>query len=136
MKSVTTIARCCCCRQLLPPKIVFGGHQQLLWDRVLTAYRPPTNKELFEFLYGDAKDGGPLAGAQIIYHIIKAINRRLARKRILLKIASIDRIGYRIVEITREESDQITRWDQKRNQKTRHYAPVTGAVFRSTAAAD
>lgn len=107
--SITTVARCCCCRQLLPPRIWFGGNRQRVWDRIVTAHRPPTSQELFDELYGHDSDGGPLYGVCLIHQYVNAINKKLIRAGLLVQISGA-RAGYKLVEIERDELMRRQRW--------------------------
>ena len=104
MKSLTTISRCCCCRQLIPPRIGWTGLQRKIWDRIVTAWYPPTVNDIIADVFADDPDGGPDDPLADITTTIRAMNRKLAYKGLRVRIGSkqTGENGYRLIETSEE----------------------------------
>jgi len=81
----------------------FSAIDTLIVDRLLTATRPVSRKELFEAAYAHRKDGGPLAYSNISARLNK-IQERMRRLGVeLIRQGRSQTRRYRFVEL--EESD-------------------------------
>lgn len=73
---------CSCCGQTLPPDLPFGlklgAGQKRILDIVRRAGQHGINSaDLFDKIYGDEADGGPLTGLNCLHVRIWHINRKL-----------------------------------------------------------
>jgi hypothetical protein len=72
---------CRCCGQTLPPEIpglVLSTHQQRIFAIVRRAGRwGVTSDALFERLYADDPEGGPLSGRRSMHVIVQNLNIKL-----------------------------------------------------------
>ena len=89
---------CQCCGQTLPPEplalkgLKLNGNRLEIYKRVLKAGRHGvTSLSLFEMLYGDDPDGGPLSTRNIISVYVCQLNHRLVP--LGQKIVSEGRVG-------------------------------------------
>lgn len=79
---------CPCCGSALPPSLVGVEYllqiplppRELAFLKALTAVhpRPCTKEYLFEAMYGDRPDGGPLSGGRIVITYAYALRKALA----------------------------------------------------------
>lgn len=73
----TRVAICPCCNRPLPPEVQLGGRlRQLIYDLVVRR-GVVTSQELFDHLYGDDPNGGPLCGRVALRANIWHINQAL-----------------------------------------------------------
>ena len=81
---------CSCCGQTLPEELPFGIKLSKLKMRIVERVRRAgphgiLTDDLFDFVYRDDPDGGPLTGKTCLHVHVNQINRELAKVRKVIR---------------------------------------------------